>query len=216
MNIEAVIFDLDGVIVSTDEYHYLGWKHLADEEGIYFDRNINQRLRGVSRMHSLEILLEKSSRVYTQDEKNILAERKNSYYKKLIENITPKDILAGVMKLLSGLKAKGIKIAIASSSKNSPAIMRNIGLAEYFDAHVSGNDITKSKPDPQIFLMASQRLGIIPEKCLVVEDARSGVEAALAAGMRVVGIGQDASQDKRATLNILDLSDILAENLLSL
>ena len=144
--IKAVIFDLDGVIVSTDDCHYEAWKKLADEEGIYFDRKINDRLRGVSRMASLEIVLERSEKTYTEEEKAELAERKNGYYKEFIKKLTPNDILPGVMDNLEELKKNGIKIAIGSSSKNTPIILKQIGLDGYFDAVSDGNNISKSKP----------------------------------------------------------------------
>ena len=215
MEIKAVILDLDGVITSTDEYHYQGWKHIADEEKIYFDRQINQRLRGISRMQSLEILLEKSRRTYTSEEKKQLAERKNNYYRELLKkNLTPDETLPGVMDILNALKKKDIKIAIASSSKNTPVILRYIGLADFFDAVVAGNSVSKSKPDPEVFLLAAQKLGIPPEQCLVVENAEAGVEAGLAGGMRVLAVGY-ASKDKRATLRAKNLACISADEMLS-
>ena len=195
----AVIFDLDGVIVSTDDCHYEAWKRLADEEGIYFDKKINRRLRGVSRMDSLEIILERASGTYSAEEKAALADRKNRYYRELIQKLTPADLLPGVKSILEDLKTNGIKIAVGSSSKNAPLILERIGLKDYFDAVVDGNDLTKSKPDPQVFLLAAERLGVAPEYCVVVEDADAGVEAALAAGMQVVGVGT-AARNQRATL----------------
>ena len=195
----AVIFDLDGVIVSTDDCHYRAWQQLADEEGIYFDAEINQRLRGVSRMDSLEIILERADRNYTNEEKKVLADRKNAYYRELIQALTPDNILPGVGPILAGLKEHGIKIAVGSSSKNTPLILNRIGLKDYFDAVADGNDLSKSKPDPEVFLLAAERLGVPPEHCVVVEDADAGVEAALAAGMRVLGVGA-AAANLRATL----------------
>lgn len=188
MKIEAVIFDLDGVIVSTDECHYRAWKKTADEEGIYFDRKINDRLRGVSRMDSLEIVLERAERLYTDEEKVELAERKNNYYKEYINKLTKDDILSGVNENLAELKAKGIKVAIGSSSKNTPDILKYIGLDNYFDAVSDGNNITKSKPDPEVFLKAADMLGVPYEKCLVVEDADSGIEAGKRAGMYTLAV----------------------------
>ena len=197
MAFKAVIFDLDGVIVSTDEYHYMAWKRIADEEGVYFDESINMRLRGVSRMESLDILLEKSQVNYSENEKLRLAERKNSLYIDFIKRLTPDNALPGVGALLSSLKENNVKIAIGSSSKNCPAILKYIGLNNYFDAVVDGNDISYSKPHPEVFLKASQKLGVRPKDCLVIEDASSGVAAALAAGMKVVGVGS-ASTDEDA------------------
>ena len=191
--IRAVIFDLDGVVVTTDEFHYRAWRQLADEEGIYFDRNINHRLRGVSRMESLEIVLERSPRTYTPEEKLRLAERKNATYRESLRALTPADVLPGAREILIELRRRGIKLAVGSSSKNTPVILERTGLAEHFDAVTDGNDITHSKPDPEVFLLAAQRLGIPPGECLVVEDALAGVEAARRAGMAVFGIGTPES-----------------------
>ncbi len=189
MNIEAVIFDLDGVIVTTDDYHYEAWKKIADQENIYFDREINERLRGVSRMESLEIILEKSNKIYNEEEKIELATRKNDYYKNLLENLTKEDILPGILETLKLLEDKKIKTAIGSSSKNTMFILNKIGLTDKFDAIVDGTMIKNSKPDPEVFLQAAEKVGIKVEKCLVVEDADAGVEAGKRAGMRVLGVG---------------------------
>lgn len=202
MKIEAVIFDLDGVIVSTDECHYRAWKKTADEEGIYFDRKINDRLRGVSRMDSLEIVLERAERLYTDEEKVELAERKNNYYKEYIKKLTKDDILNGVNENLAELKANGIKVAIGSSSKNTPDILKYTGLDNYFDAVSDGNNITKSKPDPEVFLKAADMLGVPYEKCLVVEDADSGIEAGKRAGMYTLAV----NNAKGADYSLADLS----------
>ena len=193
---KGMIFDLDGVIVSTDEMHYAAWKMIADEDNIYFDREINNRLRGVSRMESLEILLERSSRQYTPEEKFRLAERKNNYYKELIKKLTSKDIMNGVMPLLSGLRDYGLLLAIASSSKNCGTILECIGLHDYFDAVVDGNMIKNSKPDPEVFLLAAKELGCPPAECLVFEDSHAGVEAGIRAGMDVFALG--AARDHSA------------------
>ena len=189
MDIEAVIFDLDGVIVSTDEFHYQGWKKLAEEEGIYFDREINHRLRGVSRMESLQILLEKSKTQYSNKEKSAMAEKKNDYYRRLLNKLSPKDILPGVMDVLAELRKRKIKMAIGSSSKNTPLILGKIGIGDFFDAVADGNGIEYSKPHPEVFLLAAERLAVEPSKCLVVEDAEAGVEAALAGGFRCFAVG---------------------------
>jgi beta-phosphoglucomutase len=214
-NITAVIFDLDGVIVSTDEYHYQGWQRLADEEGISFDRTVNERLRGVSRMDSLEILLEKSSRKYSLAEKLELADRKNTYYRAFLQQVTPADILPGIMDFLVQLKECGLKVAVASSSKNTPLILERIGMSDYFDTVVDGNDIRRSKPDPEVFLLAAQQLQVPPERCLVLEDAVAGIEAALAGNMRVIGVGF-ASSDPRATGSAPVTSDLTLEMLESI
>ena len=205
--IKAVIFDLDGVIVSTDDCHYEAWKQLADQQGIYFDRKINERLRGISRMESLEILLERASRSYTEDEKLNMATEKNEVYKQLVMKITPNAILPGALETLISLREKGILLAIGSSSKNTPIILQQIGLGGFFDAVADGNHIKNSKPDPEVFLLAAKLLNQSPEACLVVEDADAGVEAALNGNMRVLGVGF-AAQSKKATITAESLKDI--------
>lgn len=205
--IKAVIFDLDGVIVSTDNCHYRAWKKMADEEDIYFDRKINDRLRGVSRMASLEIVLEKRKKEYSITEKHQLAERKNEYYKELINELTPEDILPGVMDRLKELKENSIKVAIGSSSKNTPVILRQIGLESFFDVVSDGNNITHSKPDPEVFVKAAEMLGITAEECMIVEDADAGIEAGKCAGMKTLAVqgakGADFSVKDLAECNIL-------------
>jgi beta-phosphoglucomutase len=190
---KAVIFDLDGVIVNTDDCHYRAWKQMAEEEGIYFDREINERLRGVSRMESLSIILENSDKIYSDPEKQALALRKNQYYVELIRLLTPRDILPGVMDVLMALKQQGTKVAIGSSSKNALMILKRLKLDTVFDAVADGNDITRSKPDPEVFLVAAQKMATEPGSCLVVEDAKAGIEAAKAGGMIALGIGPAAS-----------------------
>ena len=201
--IKAVLFDLDGVIVSTDGCHYRAWKRMADEEGIYFDEKINDRLRGVSRMASLEIVLERASRSYTDDEKAALAERKNDYYRDLICELTPSDILPGAMENLNELKENGILVAVGSSSKNTPLILRRIGLDAFFDAVSDGNNISRSKPDPEVFLKAAEMLGTDPADCLVVEDADAGIEAGRRGGMKTLSVKGARGADYFAP----DLSD---------
>ena len=204
MSIKALIFDLDGVIVSTDDYHYRAWKAMADKEGIYFDRTINERLRGVSRMESLEIILERADNQYTDEEKIQMTENKNTLYRELLNELTPNDILPGVMKVLETLKIDNIKVAIGSSSKNTPTILEKIGLKNYFDEVADGNEIKNSKPDPEVFLLAAKKLGIDSEECLVVEDADAGVEAALAGDMKVLAVGY-ASSNAKAHYKFKDL-----------
>ncbi len=205
--IHAVIFDLDGVLVSTDECHYQAWKRMAEEEGIPFDRHINERLRGVSRMESLDIILENSETEYTNKEKTSMATRKNGYYVELIQSLTKNDLLPGAPHTLNALIDKGIKIAVGSSSKNTPAILQRLGISEMFDAVADGNDISRSKPDPEVFLLAASRLGVAPEACLVVEDADSGIEAAKRAGMKVLGVGS-AKNNPQADVAAGGLDDI--------
>jgi beta-phosphoglucomutase len=210
MRYENVIFDLDGVLVSTDEYHYQAWKKIADEEGIYFDRAINNRLRGVSRMASLEIILERAAKNYTQAEKEELAQRKNRYYQELLGNLTTEDTLNGVRETLADLRKNAVHIAVGSSSKNTMRILKQVGLENAFDAIADGTEITHSKPDPEVFLLAAQKLGAKPENCLVVEDAPAGVQAGVNAGMQVAGIGEAAkvSQAAYALQEIRDLLNI--------
>lgn len=203
----GVLFDLDGVIVSTDDCHYQAWKRMADEEGIPFDRHVNERLRGVSRMESLSIILERAVKTYSEAEKELLASRKNKYYVQLIGQLTRDDILPGTLDTLNWLKQRGIKVAIGSSSRNTPIILRQIGMSEAFDAVADGNAIRHSKPDPEVFLLAANMLGFNPQNCLVVEDADAGIEAALAGGMRALGLGS-ASANEHATFRANSLADV--------
>ena len=211
--IQGVIFDLDGVIVSTDEYHYQAWKKLADEQGIHFTRHDNERLRGVSRMESLEIILQKATRSYTDGEKHQMAERKNDYYRESLKQLGPADILPGVMEALCELKRRGIKLAIGSSSKNAGPILRAVGLGDAFDVVTDGTHISRSKPDPEVFTLAGQRLKLDPSRCLVVEDAAAGVDAGLAAGMPVLAVGS-AVTHRDATLRAENLSRISVDEML--
>ena len=211
---KGIIFDLDGVLVTTDDCHYLAWKKMADEEGIPFDRQINERLRGVSRMDSLEIILEKSARTYSAEEKEALAARKNGYYVELIQLLTPDDLFPGVLPLLNGLKQKGILLSVGSSSKNTPIILSRLGLESFFDAVADGNSITHSKPHPEVFLLAASRLGLAPEECLVVEDADAGIEAACAGGMKSLGVGP-AAKNSRATYQAQTVVDADFEQIFS-
>ena len=207
--IKAVIFDLDGVIVSTDNCHFRAWKKMAEEEGIYFDKKINNRLRGVSRMASLDIVLERADKEYSNTEKQVFAERKNNYYKELIKELTPDDILPGAIDNLKELKENGIKIAIGSSSKNTPIILKQIGLENYFDAVSDGNNISKSKPDPEVFQKAAEMLGVDAQYCMIVEDADAGIEAGKRAGMKTLSVngakGADYFADNLAQISIIDL-----------
>jgi len=208
MAIDAIIFDLDGVIVSTDDYHYLGWKRLADAEGIPFDREINHRLRGVSRRGSLAIILEQAARDYSEAEIEAMMDRKNRYYRESLEReLSPAAILPGVEDFLAETRRRGLKMAIGSSSRNTPLILDRIGMADTFDAVADGNDIQRSKPDPEVFLLAAERLGVAPAHCLVVEDAEAGVAAAIAGHMRVLAVGY-AAEDPRAHVSAPGLDAI--------
>ncbi|TAH69169.1 MAG: beta-phosphoglucomutase [Anaerolineaceae bacterium] len=189
----AIIFDLDGVICHTDKYHYMAWKQLADKLGIYFDEQINNRLRGVSRMDSLEIILERyHGEPLTHIEKISLAESKNEIYKEYLIEMSPKDLSGEVLDALNLLKDRGLKLAIGSSSKNARLILKQIGLEDYFHAISDGNNITHSKPNPEVFLKAAEYIKENPSNCLVVEDAKAGIEAANFAGMDSAGIGEAA------------------------
>ncbi len=192
---EAVIFDLDGVICHTDNYHYQAWKKLADRLGIAFDQKINNRLRGVSRMESLEIILEGFDGTFTQEEKESLAQEKNDAYRELLKTMSPQDLGGEVKSTLEELRRRGLGLAIGSSSKNAAFILERIGLGGFFDAVSDGTMITRSKPDPEVFLKAAQMLGADPVKCLVVEDAEAGLQAAKAAGMDAAGIGEASRSD---------------------
>lgn len=209
MKFNGVIFDLDGVICFTDEYHYLAWKEMADDMGVYFDREINNRLRGVSRMASLEIILERyDGPALSDEEKKSLAEKKNNIYRELLGRMTPADLPVEVKETLDALRAAGLKLAIGSSSKNAPFILERIGLDGYFDAVSDGNNITRSKPDPQVFTMAAEFLSLAPQQCLVVEDAVAGAEAGHAGGFVVACVG-DAAQEKAGDYNMDSIRQLL-------
>ena len=209
MNYKAIIFDLDGVICYTDEYHYLAWKSVADSLSIPFDREINNRLRGVSRMESLEIILEKyQGPALSQEKKEQLARQKNDIYRESLKEMSTRDLSDEVRETLEALRAMGLKLAIGSSSKNTPFILGQIGLKDYFDAVSDGNNITRSKPDPEVFVKAAQMLGIAPEKCLVVEDAVSGAEAGHAGGMKVACLG-DAALNKAGDWNMKSIRELV-------
>lgn len=209
MKFKGVIFDLDGVICFTDELHYRAWKALADRLNIYFDRDINNRLRGVSRMASLEIILERASQEYTPAEKDAFAAEKNALYADSLRTMSEKDVSDDVRTTLKTLKERGVKIAIGSSSKNTPTILERIGLYDEFDAISDGNNITKSKPDPEVFLKAAEFLGLEPKDCLIVEDAKAGIDAGKAGGFATAGIGEAASYEK-SDYKLSKLSDLLS------
>lgn len=208
MKYKGIIFDLDGVICSTDEQHYLAWKALADKLGVPFDRERNNLLRGVSRMACVDIILEKSTKTYSDEEKLQMAAEKNEMYRRLLAEISEKDLSDDVRNTLNTFRAAGLKLAIGSSSKNTPFILERIGLENFFDAVSDGNNITHSKPHPEVFLKAAAMLGLDPADCLVVEDAHAGVEAAVAGGFDCAAMG-DARDDERAVLHLEKFSDLL-------
>ena len=193
-NYQGIIFDLDGVICHTDRYHFLAWKQIADQLGINFDDRINDRMRGVSRMDSLEILLEEyHGEPLTVAQKAALAEKKTQLYVGLLQNMGEADLSEEVRKTMDTLRSRGRKLAIGSSSKNTKLILKRLGLTGYFDAVSDGTNITRSKPDPEVFLCAAQYLGLCPGKCLVVEDAKAGILAAKAGGFDSAGLGEAAA-----------------------
>lgn len=187
--IKACIFDLDGVIVDTAHYHYLAWQRLAKEIGVDFTEADNERLKGVSRMRSLEIICELGGVALSQDEMEQMADKKNGWFKDYVAKMEPEEVFPGVKVLIDDLKGMGIAVGLASSSKNAQTVVQLLGIEHTFDAIVDGTMVVHSKPDPEIFLLAAKRLGVDPESCVVFEDAEAGVDAALAAGMRCVGVG---------------------------
>lgn len=214
--IKGFIFDLDGVLTDTAEYHYQAWKKLGEEIGISFGYAFNESLKGISRMDSLERILTygNKSAVYTREEKEALAAEKNRYYKKLIVTVTPADLLPGIASLLNDLKENGIRLALASASKNGPVLLERLGIAPLFEEIVDPAALTNGKPDPEIFLKGAEKLGLSPGECVGVEDAEAGIEAINAAGMFSVGVGTEESMSQadyavRST-NDLNLPDVLA------
>jgi beta-phosphoglucomutase len=183
----AIIFDLDGVITDTAEFHYLGWQQLADEEGIPFDRAANEALRGLSRRESLLAML--GDRVVPEEQLLDWMERKNGYYVASLGDMGPEDALPGAVALLEDARARGLALAIGSSSKNARLVLDKLGLTDRFDAIADGTTVERAKPAPDLFLAAAELLDVEPAACIVIEDAASGVDAALAAGMLAVGVG---------------------------
>ena len=209
MRYKGVIFDLDGVICSTDELHYLAWKEIADRCQIPFDREMNDQLRGVSRMESLERILSPGRGEWTQEQKRRLAEEKNARYRELLGTLSEKDILPGVPETLQALRARGLALAIGSSSKNAVVILERLGLSGWFDAVADGTQIKRSKPDPEVFLLAANKLGLPAADCLVVEDAQAGIQAAQAGGMDAASVGPAAEQGI-GTYQLETIYDLLA------
>lgn len=188
--IQAFVFDLDGVLTDTAEYHFLAWQQLATQLGIDFSREDNELLKGVDRMGSLELILKLGKLQLSQDEKLKLAAQKNTDYLKLVESMSPADLFPGVLPLFSSLKAAGIKTALASASKNAALVLQKLGIPDLFDYVADSNFVQNGKPDPEIFLTCAKALGIAPERCIGVEDAPAGVTAIKAAGMYALGIGE--------------------------
>ena len=200
----AFIFDLDGVLVDTARYHFLAWQRLAQELGIHFTEKDNERLKGVSRMQSLQIILELGNRQLPQAEKEALAARKNEWYVGYISRLTPNDVLPGVVDFLESAREKGIRLAVGSASKNAMTILERLAIKNYFAAIITGHDTIHAKPDPEVFELAAARMQVAAKHCVVFEDAAAGIEAAHRAGMLAVGIGQAAN---------LSQADLLADGL---
>ena len=197
MALKAVIFDLDGVIVFTDKFHYQAWKKMADRLDIYFDETINNRLRGVSRMDSLDIILERYDKEpLSLAKKEELAAQKNDEYRELLKTMTPDDVSDEVRETLAEIRKRGYKIALGSSSRNAKFILERVALTDAFDEISDGTNISKSKPDPEVFLKGAEFLGEKPEDCLVVEDAEAGIDAGIAGGMKTAAIGDAAGCGK--------------------
>ena len=187
--IKACIFDLDGVIVDTAKYHFIAWRRMANELGFDFTEEENEKLKGVSRMDSLNLILQWGRVEKTADEKQALAAQKNEWYREFILKMQSDEILEGVERFLEELKNKGIRIALGSSSKNAGTIIKQVGLEERFEVIIDGNNLTRSKPDPQVFQLGSEAMGVMPQECIVFEDASKGVDAALAGQFWAVGVG---------------------------
>ena len=210
-NIKGIIFDLDGVLISTDKFHYLAWKQLADKLGIPFSEKDNEQLRGVSRMESLELILKNDPSVkLTEEEKIAAATEKNDCYREYLKTMTPDDVSAEVRETLTALHNKGYKLSVGSSSKNARFILSQTDLTRYFDAIADGNDIKNSKPDPEVFLTAASFLGLESEVCAVVEDAEAGLEAAVAAGMLPVAYAS-AYGSKLGKVQLAKFADLSKE-----
>lgn len=187
--IQACIFDLDGVIVDTAKYHYIAWKRLANQLGFDLSETDNEQLKGISRMESLEIILKLGNVLLEEERKVQLATEKNAYYLELCKEMTPDEVLPGVRTFMEELRENSVGTALGSASKNAGMILKQIDMLSFFDVLIDGNNVTKGKPDPEVFLKGAAGLGVAPEFCVVFEDARSGIEAAKSGGMMAVGIG---------------------------
>jgi beta-phosphoglucomutase len=190
VSIEGAIFDLDGVLVDTAKYHYLAWKRLARALGFDFTESDNERLKGVSRLRSLEILLETGGMSMTETQKEQAAARKNTWYVEYLLTLDGTALLSGTRDYLIRLKRNSIRIALGSASKNAPLILGRLNITDLFDAVIDGNAVSKAKPDPEVFLKGAQALGLAPEQCVVFEDALAGIEAAKKGGMKAIGVGK--------------------------
>lgn len=206
--IKGIIFDFDGVLVLTEKYHYSAWKQVLDAENIYIDEAMYDKLRGLSRIDTLNQILKITNKEYSEKQKEILANKKNEIYKEYLKELGPSDISCDLIKTLLALKEKNIKLAIASSSKNATNIAKQTDLLKYFDVIVDGNQIKKAKPDPEVFLKAATKLNLSVNECLIVEDAISGIDAGIAGGFKTIGISIAKSYDK-TTYKIDNIIDLL-------
>ena len=218
MSLKALVFDLDGVLTDTAKYHYLAWKKLADELGYYFDEDINELLKGVSRINSFEIILEKNNATdkFTAEEKEDLANKKNDYYKEMIEQLTPDDILPGIVSFITDARNNGVKCAVASISKNAGRVLELLEISNLFDYIADAALVKKPKPDPEIFLTCAEALGFAPSECIGVEDAQAGIESIHGAGMLSIGINvtvtsisPDVVLKSTSELNFNEIKDLI-------
>ncbi|AEB30051.1 beta-phosphoglucomutase [Carnobacterium sp. 17-4] len=213
--IKGFIFDLDGVLTDTAEYHYQAWKRMANKLGIPLDREMNEQLKGISRMDSLERILALGNQTekYSVEEKKQLADGKNEDYKKLILSVTPNDLLPGIADLLADLKKENIRLALASASKNGPVIMEKLGIADLFDTVVDPASLANGKPNPEIFIKGVEQLQLKPEECVGVEDAQAGIESINAAGIFSVGVGTKEMM-RNADYAVSDTSELKLSDIL--
>jgi beta-phosphoglucomutase len=215
VQLKAFILDLDGVITDTAKYHFQGWKRLADEEGIPFTREDNEQLRGVSRRRSLELMLGERVSDYTEEQMQEMMDRKNGYYQQLLQTITEDEFLPGACHLIEEIQRRGFKIAVGSASRNTRTVLDRLGITDTFDGIADGYSVTRAKPAPDVFIHAAGQLGVPTENCVVIEDAESGVQAALTGGMTAVGIGPDErvgqAHFRYDTTADIDLDEILGD-----
>lgn len=212
--IEAIILDLDGVITDTAEYHYRGWKRLADEEGLPFDREANEHLRGVSRRQSLLLILGDRKDEYTEEQIQEMMARKNGYYQEMLDNLTAEDFLPGAKELIADIKARDLKIAVGSASKNTKRVLNSLKITDLFDAIGDGYSVERAKPAPDLFVHTAGKMNVAPKNCVVIEDAESGVQAALTGGFFAVGVGPEERVGKAHfrydNTASIDLDEVLA------
>lgn len=205
---KGIIFDLDGVIIHTDHLHYLAWEKMASQYHLSFDEMLNHKLRGISRMDSLNTIIEYNNASFSYEQKEKMADIKNTYYQSFLDELTENDLDKEIKDTLVELKSMGYKLAIGSSSRNAKRILKNIGLIDFFDAISDGTNIEKSKPDPEVFLKAAEKLSLEPRTCCVIEDAEAGLEAAKHAGMIAIGYGS-AKGSELADIELNTFSDLI-------